>query len=67
MLLSVGVQGVVLDVSGGAASGTTGLSASTLENRMEWAGPPVSVHRLTPFLLTLLSDAVEVHDEVRLA
>lgn len=34
--------------------------------RLEWSSPPHCVLRSTPFLLSLLSDSVEIHDEVSL-
>jgi hypothetical protein len=52
-ILSIGTQGVVVDVLGG-----TGVS----DERLEWATPPVASHAAVPFILTLLLDSIEVHD-----
>jgi hypothetical protein len=53
VILSIGLQGAVVDVLGG--SGVT-------DERLEWATPPVTAHAAIPFLLTLLLDSIEVHD-----
>lgn len=86
LILSIGQQGVVVDISSSAAAGTTtsstgavvlsssgpissssgSRSSGGVGDRMEWAGQPVAMHRLTPFLLTLLTDSVEVHNEASL-
>jgi hypothetical protein len=73
LILSIGLQGILMDMAtiaaGNAATGSAGspnpAAATNRSNsdRLEWAGPPVSMHRLSPYLLTLLQDSVEVHSE----
>lgn len=41
-------------------------AGSSHAERLEWSSPPHCVLRSTPFLLSLLSDSVEIHDEVSL-
>ena len=80
LILSIGLQGVLIDISGGQASGASGsggvvpsatqtslvTKTGGLGDRLEWASAPVVMHRLTPYILTLLSDSVEVHNEASL-
>lgn len=42
-------------------------AGSAHAERMDWGSPPHSMLRSTPFILSLLSDSVEIHDEVSLA
>lgn len=58
VLLSHGVQGLLFD-----AFKVMSKSSSVLfDNRLEWSSAPVSVHLLSPFIVTILSDSLEIHD-----
>ena len=64
VLLSIGLQGILLDLKG-KMSGT--VSNSSYEERMEWASAPISTHIVSPFILSLLQDSIEIHDIISLA
>lgn len=61
VLLSIGLQGVILDTLT-SKSNISNTSGSAYEERMEWSGPPTSVHLMAPFIMSLLVDSVEIHD-----
>lgn len=61
LLLSLGLQGVVLELDR-VLAGTSFAYGSTTEERLEWAGLPVFCSVMLPFILSGLSDSVEVHD-----
>jgi hypothetical protein len=72
IILSVAQQGVVVDISALSSTSSVSMTSSSSSSsasssrssgnvdRLEWSGAPVSLHRLTPYLLTLLPDSVEV-------
>jgi hypothetical protein len=61
VLLSLGLQGVVLELSKVLAGQS--FSFGTLnEERLEWSSPPLSCQVSTPFLLSVLNDGIEIHD-----
>jgi hypothetical protein len=64
ILLSTGLQGIVLDLKGKMNNTITN---SSYEERMEWASAPISTHIVSPFILSLLQDSVEIHDMISLA
>lgn len=61
LLLSLGLQGVVLEMDK-VLAGTSFAFGSTSEERLEWAGLPVFCSVLLPFIVSGLADSVEVHD-----
>lgn len=61
LLLSLGLQGVVLEMEK-VLAGTSFAYGSTSEERMEWAGLPVFCSVLLPFIVSGLADSVEIHD-----
>jgi hypothetical protein len=61
VLLSIGLQGVVLDTLT-SKSNSINSSGSAYEERMEWSSPPSSAHLMAPFIMSLLADSVEIHD-----
>lgn len=63
VLLSIGLQGILLDLKGKMTGLVSNLS---YEERMEWASPPISTHIVSPFILSLLQDSVEIHDMISL-
>ncbi len=65
VLLALGLQGVLLEASR-VLAGASFAFGSASEERMEWAGQPVAVSVVNPFLVSLLADQVEVHDLVSL-
>lgn len=66
LLLSLGLQGVVLEMEK-VLAGTSFAYGSTSEERLEWAGLPVFCSVVLPFLVSGLSDSVEIHDLASLA
>lgn len=61
LLLSLGLQGVVLEMEK-VLTGTSFAYGSTSEERLEWAGLPVFCSVLLPFIVSGLADSVEIHD-----
>jgi hypothetical protein len=61
LLLSLGLQGVVLELDK-VLSGTSFAYGSTTEERLEWAGLPVFCSVMLPFIVSGLPDSVEIHD-----
>lgn len=61
LLLSLGLQGVVLEMDK-VLAGTSFAFGSTSEERLEWAGLPVFCSVLLPFIVSGLADSVEIHD-----
>ena len=43
-------------------SGSSFAFGSSSEERLEWAGQPISASVVNPFIVSLLGDMVEVHD-----
>lgn len=66
LLLSLGLQGVLLELDK-VLAGASFAYGSTTEERLEWGGLPVFCAVLLPFLVSGLSDSVEVHDLASLA
>ena len=64
VLLSIGLQGILIDLKGKMSNTTT---TSSYEERMEWASAPLSTHIVSPFILSLLQDSIEIHDMISLA
>ena len=60
-ILSTGLQGVVLDTAK-VLSGVSFAYGGPSEERLEWSSQPVSAIVVNPFIVTLLADAVEIHD-----
>lgn len=60
-ILSLGLQGVVLDTAK-ILAGASFAFGNASEERLEWSSQPVSAVVANPFIVTLLSDAVEIHD-----
>ncbi len=65
VLLSLGVQGVLLETAR-VLQGSSFAFGSASEERLEWSAHPASLHLVNPFLVSLLPEAVEVHDLVSL-
>ena len=63
VLLAQGLQGLTFDLM---KITTTSSSTSILGDRLEWAAPPFSSHIIHPFILSILSDSLEIHDIVSL-
>lgn len=61
VLLSIGTQGLLIDTDALLAGGYVNPSSPTVD-RIEFSSQPVAVHVMSPFLLTVLGDAIEVHD-----
>lgn len=61
LLLSLGLQGVVLELDK-VLAGTSFAYGSTTEERLEWGGLPVFCSVLMPFVVSGLPDSVEIHD-----
>lgn len=61
LLLSLGLQGVVLELDK-VLAGTSFAYGSTTEERLEWAGLPVFCSIVLPFIVSGLPDSVEIHD-----
>lgn len=61
LLLSLGLQGVVLEMDK-VLAGTSFAYGSTSEERLEWGGVPVFCSVILPFIVTGLADGVEIHD-----
>lgn len=59
LLLSIGAYGVLMDVS---EPGKFGKNSGTYEERFEWTSPPISLHLVSPFVISLSTDCLEVHD-----
>ena len=63
LLLSLGLQGVVLEMDK-VLAGTSFAYGSTSEERLEWGGVPVFCSVMLPFIVTGLADGVEIHDQL---
>jgi hypothetical protein len=61
LLLSLGLQGVVLELDK-VLAGTSFAYGTATEERLEWGGLPVFCSVLLPFLISGLPDSVEIHD-----
>lgn len=50
-----------------SAASSGNASSAMMNDRLEWKSPPLSVQVLSSFLVTILSDSVEIHDPVTLS
>lgn len=67
LLLSLGQQGILVEQEAILHGGYINPQGSNVE-RLEWSAVPNTVHVMTPFILSTLSDSsVEVHDLLTLA
>jgi MinD-like ATPase involved in chromosome partitioning or flagellar assembly len=65
VLLSHGNQGLIFDLYKLLASQAPSTALSS--TRLEWSSSPVSIHYMNPFIFSILSDSIEIHDSMSLA